>query len=382
MEKHSLRELIGSKKALLHGRTASIINNNKVGEDVKDGSVVLFWTGSALEFNVTGSLFNIELYSDYDVYEQWISVYVNGAFIQRLMLPKGNHVVECYRNMNPENVKNVRIVKEVQAMSDDKSALLLGVSAETDGEFEDISERDLKLEFIGDSITSGEGCVGAKPELDWISMFFGASFSYSFMTAKALNADYRVFSQSGWGLLCGWDGNPYHSLTEHYTKVCSLLSGDKQKACGSANENDSESWQPDAVILNLGTNDYSAFTGPEWKGEDGETFNLKLNEDGSFEKNSKALWISAADRFIRIIREKNPKARIIWVFGMLGNGLVPLIQETLDNYTKATGDNNVSLVLVPDTNDETVGSRMHPGVKEHEIAADLVIKEIRKFVTK
>ncbi len=380
MEKHSLRELCGSGKALIHGRTAPIVNNNRVGEEVKDGSVVLFWTGSAMEFNVTGSMFDVEVYTDYDCYEQWCSVYVNGAFIQRIMLPKGNSVIHCYRNMNPELVKNVRIIKEVQAMSGDKSAVFLGVSAETDGIFNPVYERELKLEFIGDSITSGEGTVGAKPELDWISMFFGASFSYSYITAEALNADYRVVSQSGWGLLCGYDANPYSSLTEHYTKVCSLMDGDKQKACGSMMENDFSAWQPDVVVLNLGTNDYSAFSSPAWKGENGETFELRMEDDGSFNPEDAKLWISAAVRFLYILRNNNPKAHIVWVCGMLGHGIEPLVLESIEQFKELSGDEKTAFIQVPETNDDTVGSRLHPGIKEHRIASDLVIKYIKENV--
>lgn len=378
--KLSIRELVNGKQALVHGRTAGIINKNKVSDQIGDGAVNLFWTGSALEFNVTGSCFSVTFYSDYACYEQWIAVFVNGAFVQRLMLDKGLHTVKAFRNLSPEKVKNVRLVKEVQAMSDDREALLLGVSAETDGEFREIGERKLKLEFIGDSITSGEGTIGAKKEEDWVPMVFSASNSYSFMTAKALGADYRVVSQSGWGLLCGWDANPYHSLAEHYTRVCSLLQGEKQRQCGCDLCYDFASWQPDFVILNLGTNDCSAFEQPEWKGENGESFRLRKEEDGSFNKEDVQLWTDAADRFLNIIRNNNPKAQIIWAFGMLGHSFVPVIEGAIRKYCGRTGDEKVRFLLLPDTTDETVGSRYHPGIKSHENAAKALIEEIQKML--
>lgn len=381
MDKFSIRELRNSGKVLIHGRTAEIINPNRIGEDVPDGASPLFYTGSSVEFNVSGTMLNVTLYSDYDCYEQWISVYVNDAFVQRIMLPKGLYTLTCYRNMNGAKIKNVKLVKEVQAMSDDKSSMLLAVSAESDGAFEKVKPRDIKLEFIGDSITSGEGCIGAKQEEDWISMFFGASSSYSFMLAKKLNADYQVVSQSGWGLLCSYDANPYHALTEHYTKVCSLLTSEKQRGCGSCDEYDFNSFKTNYVILNLGTNDFSAFNSPKWTGESGETFELKM-VDGEFDKNDAALWVSAADRFLRILRNNNPDAYILWTFGMLGNGMVPLIERTIAEYKAATGDDRVELVLVPETNDETVGSRFHPGVKEHELAADILYKKIKEIEAK
>lgn len=376
----SIKELVNQKQVLVHGRTVGIINKNKVSDQIGDGAVSLFWTGAALEFNVTGSSFSVTFYSDYSCYEQWIAVFVNGAFVQRIMLEKGLHTVKVFRNLSSEKVKNVRLVKEVQAMSDDGEALLLGVSAETDGEFKEVSERKLKLEFIGDSITSGEGTVGAKSEEDWVSMIFSASNSYSFLTAKALEADYRVISQSGWGLLCGWDGNPYNSLAEHYTRVCSLLKGEKQRQSGCDLCHDFTSWQPDFIILNLGTNDCSAFHQPEWKGENGEIFTLRTEEDGTFHPEDVQFWKDAADRFLNIIRNNNPKAHIIWAFGMLGHEFVPVIQEAIRQYSDRTGDKKVHFLLLPDTDDETVGSRFHPGVKAHEKAAKVLAAEIKKML--
>lgn len=377
--KASIRELKNDEKVLIHGRSAEIINPNRVGENVPDGAAPLFYTGSHAEFNVKGSYFDVTLYTDYDVYEQWTSIYVNDAFMQRILLPKGSTTIQCFRNMNPDKVKNVKIYKDVQAMSDDKSSMFLVVSGETDGEFCPVEPRKLKMEFIGDSITSAEGCAGAKAEEDWISMFFDATRSYSYMTARALDADYQIVSQSGWGLLCGYDANPYHSLVEHYTKVCSLQTSDKQKALGSCNEYFFETFDTDYVVLNLGTNDFSAFNAEKWTGESGETFELRMNEDGSFNESDAKLWISAADRFLRIIRNNNPNAHIFWCFGMLGHGLVPLIERTIEGFKSATGDERIELVLVPETNDETVGSRWHPGVKEHQIAADLLVSRIKEL---
>lgn len=40
-----------------------------------------------------------------------------------------------------------------------------------DGEFLQLPEPKYRLEFVGDSITSGEGTVGDACEEDWISAF-------------------------------------------------------------------------------------------------------------------------------------------------------------------------------------------------------------------
>ena len=86
------------------------------------------------------------------------------------------------------------------------------------GDFLPLPEPAYRLEFVGDSITSGEGAIGAAGEEDWVSPFFSAVNHYAQMTADALGAEWRIVSQSGWGLLSSWDKRPplpHHGLLRH-----------------------------------------------------------------------------------------------------------------------------------------------------------------------
>lgn len=379
MKVYSIADLEKDGLCIVHGRHEGIFNHKKIDKDLKFGSVSLFHTGSAFEFNVTGSEFYVQLYTDYSAYEQWITVFINGAMLQRLMLPKGYFVLECFRKMNPDTVKNVKIIKEGQAFDSDKDQIFVGIEARCMGEFKPVEAQAYKLEFIGDSITSAEGCIGAKGDLDWIPMYFSGSNCYSYFTATELNAEYRTISQSGWGLLCGWDANPYSNIPEHYTKVCSLQRGDRQIAAGSDLCNDFNKWQPDVVVLNLGTNDTSAFRQPKWLGENGEEFELRCNEDGSFNAEDADFWIEAAKRFLRIIRANNTKAHIVWVLGMLGTDLAPLVNKAIEDYSAEMGDMNLGYLELEESNSETVGSREHPGLACHKAAAEKIVNYIRNL---
>ena len=162
--------------------------------------VNLFWTGSGIEFIYTGSELQVEVNADYDAYEPWLAVELNGVQISRVPLNKGKNEVCLFRGMTVGKPKHVRILKEVQAMHQDPGHLLQIVGLQyADGEFLQLPEPKYRLEFVGDSITSGEGTVGAVYEEDWISAFFSAENTYPRMVADALSAEYRVISQSGWG---------------------------------------------------------------------------------------------------------------------------------------------------------------------------------------
>ncbi|MNP10872.1 Endoglucanase E precursor [compost metagenome] len=246
-----------------------------------------------------------------------------------------------------------------------------------DGELLTVQEKPYKIEFIGDSITSGEGVIGARVEQDWISMWFSAIHNYTVITAEALNADYRIISQSGWGVHTSWDNNPHANIPESYEKICGVLTGVKNEALGAWEENDFDSWQPDVVVVNLGTNDAGAFHSPEWSDEvNGKTYKQRLNDDGTYHEEDIKSFEEAVENFLVKLRKYNKDAHLIWAYGMLGIPMMPAIYRAVDSYTKATEDQKVSVFQLPNMTDETVGARSHPGMLAHEKAA----KELAGYI--
>jgi lysophospholipase L1-like esterase len=359
---------IGNLK--VHGRTTG-----------ERSPLTLFWTGSAIELNVTGTELWIEVEADYTGYEPWISILVNAVPVSRMMVTSGKHWICVFRGMSGNVVKNVRIVKDVQAMNGDPDCYLQIHSVKSDGDFHPVEEKPYKIEFIGDSITSGEGVIGARKEEDWISMWFSAVDNYAVMTANALNADVRIISESGWGVLTSWDNNPHYNIPEYYEKVCGILTGDHNNALGAHSENDFSSWQPDVVVINLGTNDSGAFDNPEWKDEvTGESHKQRMNEDGTLNQEDIRAFEGAVTNFLIKLRRYNQKAHLIWTYGMLGDLMEPAIKRAVDDYRRKSGDSKVSYVELPNTTEETVGARWHPGKLSHEAAARVLVEYIRQLL--
>lgn len=358
------------------------IDNIKInGRTTKKLSpLALFWTGSGFEVNIKASELWMDVEIDYSEYEQWISVEINGAAVSRQMLTKGKYSICLFRGMNKDLVKNVRVYKDVQAMPTDDNCMFLIHSLKTDGSFENIEEKKMKIEFIGDSITSGEGTIGAKKEEEWISMWFTSLNNYAVMTAKELNADFRIISQSGWGVLSSWDNNPNGALPKYYEKVCGVVNGERNKELGAYEDNDFESWKPDIIVVNLGTNDSGAFNSPEFKDETtGEIFKQRLNEDGSYNEDDIKRFEDAVVSFLYKLRKYNKDSKILWVYGMLGIPMMPYIYHAVDTYKKQSKDNKVSITQLTNTTDETVGARSHPGVLNHRIAAKELVDVIKNL---
>ena len=178
LREYNLRELERGRQYRVLGRTG----------DSAD-PLNLFWTGSALELNLRATELWVSFDSSYMVFENWVDVMVNGALIQRFMVPKGRSEICIFRGMDRNMTRNVRIVRDTQAMHLDPRNSLSICSLITDGVFDDVPEPALKLEFIGDSLTSGEGLTGAQDYLEWNPGCFSAVHTYEYLTCEMLDAE-------------------------------------------------------------------------------------------------------------------------------------------------------------------------------------------------
>ena len=355
-----------------------------LGRHTPDHPETLFWTAGGLEMLYTGSELWVEWEADYSTMEPWVSVELNGGWISRFALPKGRSRSCLFRGMTPGKAKRVRIIKDSQAMFDDPAHLLRATALchAPDGAFLPLPEPKLRLEFVGDSITSGEGAIGAVGEEDWVGAFFSAENDYARMTADALGAEYRCICQSGWGVLCGWDNDPRHALPGYYTRVCGVAQGGRNAALGAQAENDFAAWRPDAVIINLGTNDEHAFSNPPWTGPDGAQHKLRTLPDGRFDPADAERLTQAVCDFLALVRSKNPQALLVWACGMLGGGLAPLLEAGMERYRAQSGDRRAALLRLPETTPATVGARRHPGAAAHRAAAGVLAAYLQTNLAK
>lgn len=353
----------------------------KIGRGkVFDGCFPMFFTASGVEANVKSTELWVELESDYEVYEPIVSVLIDGVRVMRFTPQKGVGKYMIYRAMNGEKGKHVRVTKDVQSMPEDEKHMLVFRAFECDGELEKIPDRNLKLEFVGDSISSGEGLIGPQSLEDWISWCFDSVNNYSNLVADALNADYRVVSQSGWGVNCSWDNNPERTIPAIYEKTCGTCSALKETGFDPFGANDF-SWQPDVVIVNLGTNDAGAYSQPEYKNEKtGATFKNKMLENGKRDPESVKAFEKALVDFLHMLRKNNPNAHIIWCYGVCSHVIDDDITEAIDIYLKETADKKLSFLSLPTNTPEQVGARWHPGVLAHRMMADLVTDKIKELI--
>ena len=318
---------------------------------------VSFVKNNFIEMNVEGTEVWVKVSAEFENFEPWIQILVDGSPSQRIMLNKGEYNICVFRNMEPGNVRNIRILKDTPAFPTDEKAVLQILEVHTDGKFLPLKPAALKMEVIGDSITSGEGCSGAGKEMTWNSFCFNAVDNYAYMVAEELGAVYNCISQSGWGVFCSWEGDEQQAIPLYYEQVCGLLTGERNKELGAFEKWDFHKFQPDIVVVNLGTNDGSG------------TRDMEKIEN-------------AVKGFLKKIRTCNPECYILWCYGMLGDGICPTLQKAVWNYKMKSGDEHVEFVKLPDTREGEFGSRQHPGHKSHEKTAKILAEKIRRIMSR
>ena len=96
------------------------------------------------------------------------------------------------------------------------------------------------------------------------SAMFGVNGHYALKTAEHFDADYRILSQSGWGVYCSCYNDLIRVMPRYYEQICGVLKGEHNESLGAFEKNDFRKWQPEVVVVNLGSNDGFALVGESW----------------------------------------------------------------------------------------------------------------------
>lgn len=364
-----------------------------LGRNIKNAcekeNLALFWGASGLEINVKSQSIYVNFSSDFNTFESWVSVFINDSFVSRFVIPKGkNHQICIAQGLNPNKENLITIYKDTQPMPDDEkhSLFIEEISICDEGEFLPLKPKSLSIEFIGDSVTSGEGLYGSFTEDDWITPWFSASQTYAAKSARKLNADFDVVSLCGWGINWGWDGNVNSSLPPHYENVCSVMKGEFQNSLGANEKFDFQNGK-DIVVIHLGYNDENAFSQPTWKDEKtGFENKLTLDENKMPSVEIQQKIQKSIEEFLAKVRKFNKNAKIIWMYGMiLGNILPKMIEKAVKSFCEQNNDKKIFTLACKsmeelEISNEDKGSRFHPGNKTHNAAAENLVKLINDIL--
>ena len=307
------------------------------------GTVILSNTYSSVEFAFVGTLAEVTLTSDCKSSKARVGIFVNGERVIDTMLTEKTTTLKVFESDVPEKC----IVSIVKLSEQSHSYVgVKNIHAVTEYGIIPTPERERKIEFIGDSITCGYGVDAPNEKYDFSTETEDGSKTYAALVGKALDADVNIVAWSGIGAYSCYTSDDKPSQWK-------LISGVYENTdTMHTNKNwDFSKWQPDVVVINIGTNDNSWTKGID---EREDTFGEAYYE------------------LICKVREKNPNACIICSLGAMGNQLLPEIKEQVAAYSANTGDYRITTFEFANQNGYTdgYGADYHPSAKTHKKMAD------------
>ncbi len=211
---------------------------------------------------------------------------------------------------------------------------------------------DRRIEFIGNSITSGYGVEGDSADCHFSPQTENACMSYAALTARSLNAEYFLISYSGRGVVRNYGDSNKTSrdpMPVLYDRTCYF---------DSTLEWNFSRWVPQTVVINLGTNDFSTQPYPD-----------------------SIVFQNAYTRFIERVRALYPGVTIFCLSGpMIGEPCTSYIREVVDQQKKLM--KRYQDVFFIEINRSALtgadwGCDRHPNILGMEKIAEIIIPVVR-----
>lgn len=334
---------------------------------LSDNILWLALSGTGVEFTYTGKKLDITIAGDNTAItgsadnRARVAVYVDGERVGDKMIDAEEVVFNAFESEEEKTV-NVKIIKLSEcAMS------CCGIKPIVIAEGESIVPAEKKahsIEFIGDSITCGYGVDDEVKEHPFSTTTEDVTKAYAYKTAQKLDADYSMFSVSGYGIISGYTNGDtpvsQQTIPQYYGSLGFSYSGFAGTSPQSLDW-DFDAYQPEVIVINLGTNDAS-YTGSK---------SDRQNE-----------YRDAYVEFLKTVRENNPDAEIFCTLGIMDNRLVTSMMYAAKLYTEETGDERIHIVQfdVQNGNVDGYAADWHPTEATHEKASDKLVEEIKNVM--
>lgn len=334
-------------------------NVKYTGRDYYDGETAwLIQSGSAVEFTVNAKSAEVTIKGDYSVkneekYRPRYAVIVDGEIILDECISESEKVVKLFEGDSARTAE-VKVIHLSEANNGAVGVSEIKTVSDSAVPVVPAPEKDLRIEFIGDSITCAYGVEGKSSSESFTTATENFMKSYAYLTAEKLNAEYSAVSYSGHGIISGYssDGNiNTDSLVPPYYKNYGSMPI-------YAKPWDFDKKPNDVVVINLGTNDSSYVS---------KDFDARKQEftDGYIE-------------FLNTVRECNPDAYIICTLGIMGGeDEYTLIEKAVEEFSKENSDKKVMCYKSPIQNTaDGMGSDWHPSAVTQQKNAYILADKI------
>lgn len=333
----------------------------------QDGVLYLGYSASFLEVKFHGTKAVAEFVTDCMNWEEnqkaWVAVFVDGAKEPALRFPllKEREQIVLFESGEAKDV-TLRVMKYSEAVFG-----AVGIaSLKVEGELLPPPEpKEKKIEVIGDSITCGYGIEGVLDKDAFTTAQENPWEAYGCRVARALDAEFSLISWSGNGIIsCYVDEsineprNDEALMPEVYWYEDYSAEFRRNKARKEYAKRDFSAYQPQLIIINLGTNDASY------------TRNIPARDRA---------FVNGYVKFIREIREVNPSANLVCTVGLMRQETNALVKEAVERVNDF-GDDKVYFVeaFLQNGDVDGIGADWHPTLSTQKKFADFLVKYIKE----
>lgn len=336
----------------------------------RNGIRFLGYSGTSVSFRFYGKKVTAYIISDTEHYEPferaWAAVFVDDEKepYKRFEITSVGAEYVLYESDAPKEV-TITLMK----YSEPEYAPLGVKWFETDSETLLLppERKQRKIQIVGDSITCGYGVEGSLADEFHRTCTENPMKSYSLLTVAGLDAEAEVVAWNGKGVITEYIGDDREHVEDSW--LVPMLYEYTDAGCERdyfhASQDRWEKWEhssyePDLVLINLGTNDAS--------------YTREIPERN--EEFKKAYIV-----FLTRIHTLHPASKILCMGGTMDQRLCDTIECAVNEFQKNNSDAVIEfLALPPQKEEEGFGTFWHPTEATQRKTADIVIAKAREMM--
>ncbi len=266
----------------------------------EDGALCLPWSGAGVSIRFVGSSVAFSLLDYVTDWEDFKTVIMRlevDGVVNKCAVSSGKEVIFCDGLEDCEHTATLTKVSESITPIRLNEVEIIGESPK----ILPVQEKkySFKMEVVGDSITCGYGSLGVGER--FVPHEEDSSIAYASLAARELGAQLRLISASGRGLCRNYDGSGVGLFSDFFPL--------KTREADSP-AHDFDSWQPDVVVINGGTNDFNSGAVSE------DDFSL------------------AAENFYKLVRGVYPESKILFFYGAMGQQFRLVYEKLVEKLQK------------------------------------------------
>lgn len=311
-------------------------------DDAGEDGMLFEWSGSGMVAAFEGTTVSVTLN---DSGENQFTVLLDGELLSTLVAQAGTHSYELAFDL-PSGEHQVALYRRTEALFG--TSAFLGFDFGSGHLLPPPAAAERRIEIVGDSISCGYGNEGDSAACSFSPDTENHYATYGAMAARTLAAEVVTIAWSGKGVVHNYDTDKVDPLPALYDRIL------PSRASGSI-------WtfpiEPHAVVINLGTNDFSTDDDP-----------------------SPELFQARYVDFLAHLRDKYPNTFILCTVGPLLSG--PDLEAARSGIAaavatrRAAGETNLE-VWEMNIGNENPGCDYHPSVSTHQLMADALVEQLR-----